>query len=353
MRNNRIRLLAALAICIIVIVTLYMLMKGNTTSIDQIEIVTDLSGSAKLFFGHINPENRDYSLSYFDLETEDIHSQGNLGNMFARKIFLNPNDKTLWIPIEYEKNLKVVSNKIKVIHLDTGIVKEVEAGVTAKDIQFMGDRIAVTCLDTGLRDLKTYIIDKDTLSIVDTIMLGGDTCESGVYDSESARLFIVSEDLDNRISKLFVIDVETGELIKTLDFPNIPLHGSCIIDKRIWLVGGNTLFLINLNDYSTEKTIELSNIAYQIIKCDEYAIISHIYPLMSQEEGISVINTSTLNIEKINLDGILPASIMVYNDNLLIVDTMSGLVHEYNLTDRVFVNSILIGKFPTNIVVFE
>gem|GEM_PF-6583271 len=144
-------------------------------------------------FGHVHPEKKDFLLSIFDLETKKIVSTVNLGDIFTRKIYYNKKEMQIWIPVSFQKDIKYVSNKIKILDMKNGTVEELEVGLSPVDIRFVNDVAVITCLERGIGDVSTYLIDAKKCKIIDKLMIGGDVFEFGETDVQNDKVYLITD----------------------------------------------------------------------------------------------------------------------------------------------------------------
>jgi len=322
---------------------------------DESVIKNTLNSINKIIaYGHVEPGNRDFLLSFLNPHDTKKIVEINLGNLFTRNIFYDNNQSKIWVPAEYESNLKLISNKIKIIDINTQKVEEeLEVGLSPVDIKFINNIAIVTCLEKGIRDVSVYLIDTNKYKIMDKILIGGDTFEFSEVNHVNDQVYIITEDVDNRISLISVIDVKSSSLKKQYKYPDIPLHGIQLVNNDLWVAGGNQILIINSETGELKRKVQTDMIAYQLESNESTVMLSHYYPDIQQEKGLSLIDPDTLNIEKFSLMKTLPSSISLNNKKIYVVDEMAGVLQIFDLETKKSIDSISLGNFPTNVLILN
>jgi DNA-binding beta-propeller fold protein YncE len=357
MKSKISKLLIGLVIIFILTSLLITVKKNNKTTFQnnpimtQVDFSSSISEDSKLIaYGHIKPNERDFLLSIINLKENRQINQINLGDIFARKIFLNSNTSQVWIPAEYDKNLQNVSNKLKVFNIRSKKVSELEVGLSPVDVRFNNKMALVTCLERGIRDVSVYLINTESLVIIDKILIGGDTFTFSEIDEINKKAYFITQDVDNKVSKLSILDINTFSLLEQFEYPGIPLSGLKLIGNKLWLAGNNQIQIINPETNETLKQVQTDLIPYELHYDGKEVFLTHYDPSTQQQKGISIINPRTLKIKKIPLPERLPSSIMVKNNYLYIVDEMAGVLEVIDIKTMKTINTRNLGKFPTNLI---
>lgn len=322
----------------LITIFIYYLNSYNSTSIN-----------GQIAYGQINKQTHDLLISFYDLKEKKEIKSVNIGKSFTRNIFLDKDTKRIWIPTAYTDNLAEVSNKVKILD-EADNITELSFGLSPVDIIFYNDLACIVCLEKGIGDVSTYLIDRNKFNVIKKIQVGGDIFRSSDIDLNLGLYYIVTQDIDNHLSKVSIIDLNTKNLINDFTFPDIPLNGIKLINGNIWLAGGQGIKIINPKTGDLIDEIKTKSIPYQFDFSNGIVVLSHYYPDNQHEEGLSIINPNDFTLKEVNLKNILPTNIGVKGNVLYIVDDMSGNLTLFDIKAEKIIQKVPLGQYPTNLL---
>lgn len=311
--------------------------------------LTKVTVNGVVAFGEVDKETRHFLLSFYDLKEKKLIKNIDIGNSFSRNIFLEKNSNNIWIPCAYTDNLAEVSNKVKILDVDNKIT-EISLGLSPVDITFFNDLAAVTCLEKGIHDVSVYFVDKNNYKILTKIQIGGDTFRFADININNGLYYLITQDVENHISILSIIDLNTKSLINQIKYPNIPLNGIKVINENIWIAGGQGVKIIDSKTGDLIKEIQTEAIPYQLDYDNNVVVLSHYFPDNQLQKGLSIINPKDNKVKKINLKDKFPSSIQINEDKLYLIDDMAGILTVFDLMSEEIIETVHLGQFPTNLV---